>query len=105
MPGDPFYQCAEWQALRLQALRRDRWRCVLCGASVATRGQSRVDHIQPRRVRPDLALVLSNLRTLCARCDNQRHAIDKSDAVRVQMRGADANGWPTSRAHPWNRPR
>ncbi|WP_088956364.1 HNH endonuclease signature motif containing protein [Variovorax sp. HW608] len=105
MPGDPFYQSAAWKALRLKALRRDRWRCVLCGASVAARGMSRVDHIQSRKARPDLAMVLSNLRTLCPACDNRRHASDKARAADAQLRGADANGWPTSPAHSWNRTR
>lgn len=35
---------------------------------------SRVDHKIPRKARPDLALVMGNLRTLCAACDNKRHS-------------------------------
>ena len=105
MPGDPFYQSAEWKALRLQALRRDHWRCVLCRVSVAAVCQSRVDHIQSRKARPDLALELANLRTLCPTCDNRRHAADKAGAATAGLHGADANGWPTSTAHSWNRKR
>jgi 5-methylcytosine-specific restriction protein A len=101
----PFYGTDAWKALRLACLRRDHWRCTLCNASVAARGASRVDHIQQRTARPDLALVLSNVRTLCATCDNRRHAADKAGAADAGMRGADANGWPTSHAHPWNRVR
>lgn len=103
MPGDPFYQSDAWRRLRLEALRRDHWACVLCGTSVAARGQSRVDHIATRKARPDLALVLSNVRSLCPRCDNQRHT-DKG-AQDMGLRGADANGWPTSAGHTWNRVR
>ena len=105
MPGDPFYQSDAWKQLRLQALRRDHWACTLCSTGVAARGQSRVDHIQSRRARPDLALELSNLRTLCPTCDNRRHASDKAGAGNAGLRGADANGWPTSLDHSWNQRR
>jgi len=59
-------------------------RCIgiagaVCGVSVPGKGESRVDHIKTRRDRPDLALVLGNLRTLCASCDNQAHREKGSD--------------------------
>lgn len=72
MPGDTFYQSTEWRALRRQALKRDRYRCVLCGGDLRKLGSSRVDHIKPRRQWPELALVLANLRSLCAACDNRQ---------------------------------
>lgn len=71
MPGDPFYSTPAWRALRLQALRRAHWCCEACGASVKAKGASRVDHRIPRRQAPHLALVLGNLRVLCATCDNR----------------------------------
>lgn len=52
-----------WPALRMQAIRRDNWRCVQCGA----RGRLEVDHIKPVRTHPELAFTLSNLQTLCPR--------------------------------------
>jgi 5-methylcytosine-specific restriction endonuclease McrA len=76
MPGDPFYQSKPWRELRRQALKRDRYRCVMCGADLRKLGSSRVDHILSRKRRPDLALVLGNLRSLCAPCDN-RQAVEK----------------------------
>ena len=51
-----------WAALRLQALRRDDFKCVTCGA----RGRLEVDHIKPVRTHPGLAWVLDNLQTLCS---------------------------------------
>ena len=50
-----------WPALRQQALRRDGFKCVQCGA----RGRLEVDHIKPVRTHPGLAFILSNLQTLC----------------------------------------
>ena len=33
-----------------------------------------VDHILTVKERPDLVLVISNMRTLCRSCDNKRHS-------------------------------
>lgn len=51
-----------WKALRLEALRRDGFACVQCGA----RSRLEVDHIEPVRDAPERAFDLSNLQTLCA---------------------------------------
>jgi len=91
MPGDPFYATAEWRDLRRQALKRDRYRCVLCGADLRKLGSSRVDHIESRRRRPDLALVLANVRSLCAPCDNRqsREKLEHRDGPRFERVDAD----------------
>jgi 5-methylcytosine-specific restriction endonuclease McrA len=72
--SDRFYQSQEWRRVRYRALQRDRWRCTCCGRAVRAKGDSRVDHVVARRERPDLALTLSNLRTLCTGCDAKRHS-------------------------------
>lgn len=74
MPGDPFYRSKAWYRLRHACLVRDNYKCTNCGADVRAKGAARVDHIKTRREYPALALVLSNVRTLCARCDNSRHS-------------------------------
>ena len=84
MPSDPSYQTPQWKALRASCIQRDHGRCVACGE----RGLI-ADHIIPRkRGGPDN---LANLRTLCRRCDNQRHA-DKAGIPRKVAVGVD--GWP-----------
>jgi len=109
MPNDPFYRSKAWLGVRAQALKRDGYRCVICGADVRGKGQSRVDHIEPRRLRPDLALALSNLRTLCPTCDNQGHREKRGGGVsRIEqfvVKGLDPAGRPLDPAHPWHRPR
>jgi 5-methylcytosine-specific restriction protein A len=82
-----FFQSSAWRQLRYQCLRRDGWRCSCCARSVRKRGESRVSHIEPRTQRPDLALVLSNLRTLCGGCDDDRRKREKGNprAVRVPV--------------------
>lgn len=61
-----------WAALRKQALERDGWKCVECGA----RHSLEVDHIEPVRDRPDLAYSLANLQTLCGRDHARKTAIE-----------------------------
>jgi 5-methylcytosine-specific restriction endonuclease McrA len=62
-----------WREARAEALRRDGWRCTVCGVDISGRGQACVDHIYPLRTHPELALTLANLRSLCVTHDNQGH--------------------------------
>ena len=77
----PLYGAAEWKAVRARVVARDGHACVLCGVSVRGKGLSRVDHILSIRERPDLALSVDNCRTLCASCDNRRHAEKGSGGI------------------------
>lgn len=61
-----------WKALRLQALRRDGWKCVRCGG----RRRLEVDHIKPVRRNPELAFALDNLQTLDAPCHSRKTRIE-----------------------------
>ena len=53
--------------LRYQVLQRDGFRCCICGASSADGVKLHVDHIKP--VSKGGKTELSNLRTLCDRCN------------------------------------
>ena len=98
-----FYPSRAWKQLRLLALRRDHWRCTVCGIHVGGPRRSRVDHIKPARTHPELALTLSNLRVLCPSCDNQSHrekwrgknATEREE--RFVLRGCGPDGWPHHR--------
>ncbi|MEM8574196.1 MAG: HNH endonuclease [Pseudomonadota bacterium] len=57
-----------WPALRLEALRRDGFKCVSCGAAAPLE----VDHIKPVRTHPELGFELSNLQTLCRSCHTRK---------------------------------
>lgn len=63
---------ARWKVLRLEAKRRDDFKCVKCGA----RGRLEVDHIKPVRDAPELAFELSNLQTLCVRCHSAKTKLE-----------------------------
>ena len=53
--------------LRYQIMKRDHFRCVICGASAEEGARLHVDHIQP--VSKGGKTVESNLRTLCDKCN------------------------------------
>lgn len=61
-----------WRALRLEALRRDGWQCVQCGA----RKRLEIDHIEAVRNAPEKAWDLDNLQTLCAACHTRKTRIE-----------------------------
>ncbi len=77
--SDPFYHSAPWLAVRSQALLRDHEICQVCLAAFRAGKMRRprratiVHHIIPRTQRPDLALDLDNLQSICAICHNQEH--------------------------------
>lgn len=108
--ANPFYYSAEWRGVRWEALQRDDYRCVVCGADVSGSGQARVDHIKPLSTHPELGLCLDNLRTLCPEHDNQAHrekgrrgSGHGGRQERFEIRGCDASGRPLDPNHPWNR--
>ena len=104
----PFVLSPAWRKLRLVALRRDGYRCTACGTSISGKGMARVDHILPRSTHPHLALTLSNLRSLCSRCDAQCHREKGTPAhLRTGQRiaritGSDRAGVPIDPKHHWN---
>lgn len=61
-----------WKAVRLQAKRRDGWKCVTCGSQ----GRLEVDHIIPVRTAPERAYDLTNLQTLCPACHARKTRIE-----------------------------
>ncbi len=68
MDRDAFYTSPEWRAVREQARTRDGHRCSvarLLGGDCSARLD--VHHLQAVDERPDLALDLDNLLTVCAR--------------------------------------
>lgn len=75
----PFYHTAAWKRARAAALARDRGMCQDCmdlfrqGVGIRPRRAQMVHHIVPIDERPDLALDLSNLRSLCFECHNKEH--------------------------------
>lgn len=61
-----------WKAVRLQAKRRDGFKCLECGSRCGLE----VDHIDPVRTHPEKAFDLSNLQTLCGSCHARKTRLE-----------------------------
>lgn len=92
---DPFYSSAAWRELRAKV--RAKWRqagqppCPICRQPVT--GTPIVDHVIPRRKRPDLALAESNLRVVCHPCNSKKAAwSDNSSKVEIGVDGFPKGG-------------
>lgn len=66
--GYSIYRSAQWQALRLEAKRRDEFKCTDCG----DRGRLEVHHSKPVRSHPELAFDLANVTCLCGPCHHKK---------------------------------
>ena len=64
---DPLLNSGRWKRLCKLILARDPI-CRACGVAIARE----VDHIIPRKARPDLALVMDNLQGLCKQCHGRK---------------------------------
>ena len=67
-----FYDSAAWQRLRRLVLSRDNGLCQECKRRGRLKTGKQIDHILPRKKRPELALVAGNLEVLCAACHNAK---------------------------------
>ena len=61
-----------------------------------------VDHVIPRRLRPDLAADPGNFQTLCGPCHGSAKQHHERTAGDVLASGSSSAGWPIDPAHPWN---
>ncbi len=62
--ADAYYLSADWKTLREACLKRDGYRCVMCGKPAIV-----ADHVVSRKAGG--ADALSNLRSLCREHDNR----------------------------------
>lgn len=64
---------------RLRALQLSEFPlCAECERQGEVTLASQVDHLQPRRERPDLTFVQTNLESLCASCHAKKTAAERS---------------------------
>ena len=69
----PFYKSTKWERKRKAILRRDEYLCRECRRYGRTTPATTVHHVHPIEERPDLALDLRNLISLCDACHNKMH--------------------------------
>lgn len=77
--SDAFLSTYEWRRVRMMALREYGPKCQCCGATPATGAVMNVDHINPRKLFPHLALNLANLQILCHDCNHGKGNWDMTD--------------------------
>lgn len=79
-PNSPeFLESYEWRSLRMEVLAKYGPVCMCCGATREDGEKMHVDHIKPRRKRPDLALTFDNLQVLCGTCNQGKGNWDETD--------------------------
>ena len=77
--SDAFLSTFQWRKVRMEALKKYGPRCQCCGATPADGAVMNVDHIKPRKLRPDLALDVANLQVLCHECNHGKGNWDQTD--------------------------
>lgn len=82
--SDAFLLSYEWRSLRMLVLTKWGPRCQCCGATPKDGVRIHVDHIKPRRLFPELALVESNLQVLCEACNHGKGNWDQTDWRQVE---------------------
>lgn len=71
---------ARWKQARLDCFERDGYACVRCGSA----DQLEADHVIRLEDRPDLALDVNNLQTLCNPCHVEKTREDlRNKLIRV----------------------
>jgi 5-methylcytosine-specific restriction endonuclease McrA len=77
--SDAFLESYAWRRLRMVVLKKRGRRCECCGATPAHGARMNVDHIKPRKLFPELALVEDNLQVLCDDCNHGKGNWDQTD--------------------------
>jgi len=93
-----FYDSPQWRTLRAKHIKRNPC-CCQCGK------RSRfmtVDHKQPRRRAPALALDPANLQTLCRPCHDSTKRHTEWNDQHPMGGGVGIDGFPLSARHPWH---
>lgn len=68
-----FYKSREWKKKRKEILKRDNNECQKCKSKGKYHKAETVHHIKHLKEHPELALIDSNLISLCYACHNEEH--------------------------------
>lgn len=71
-----FLESYEWRKLRMEVIKHYGPVCMCCRSET---NPIHVDHIKPRKKRPDLALDFDNLQILCNECNHGKGNWDETD--------------------------
>ncbi len=81
---ETFYHSSAWRSKRREILKRDNKECQRCKSKGRYSKADCVHHIKHLKDRPDLALVDSNLTSVCDTCHNVLHPekLHKNNIIR-----------------------
>lgn len=103
-PWRAWYNTAEWQRLRQQCFKRDRYTCQRTGQACIGRGNAPdapvANHKTPHRGDRALFFDLENLETVTKAVHD---SLVQGDEKKGATRGSDISGRPIDPSHPWNR--
>lgn len=72
-----FYNSSRWHNLRKEYLTEDNMWCIACANLGNLTLATDVDHIIPRKIKPELQWEESNFQPLCKQCHLRKSAKDK----------------------------
>lgn len=90
--NDDFYGSTKWKRKRKAILKRDKYQCQLCKRYGRIREATMVHHKIEVEDDPSLALVDSNLVSLCKQCHEKMHPEKASKALRMRKTYGDPYG-------------
>lgn len=73
MDKEEFYSSKQWKKKRITILKRDKYQCQICKRYGRLREATIVHHIIEFEDDPSLALVNSNLISVCKQCHEKLH--------------------------------
>lgn len=81
--NNPGWKGGKWKVQKKAALIRDNYTCVICG--LCEKDIMEVDHIIPKKLRPDLKSELSNLMTICPNCHRRKTNRELKNGLRFGL--------------------
>lgn len=87
--NDEFYNSTKWKKKRAKILRRDKYQCQRCKRYGKLTEATMVHHIIEIEEDPSLALVDSNLVSLCKACHEKQHPEKAQKASRYRKSFGD----------------
>ena len=88
-----FYKSRLWRKKRRDILRRDNYECQRCKSKGKYHRAETVHHIKHLKDFPELALVDSNLESLCFTCHNEEHPEKLASQVAERRRQVTPERW------------
>lgn len=88
-----FYKSKEWRKKRKEIIRRDNKECQRCKSDGGFGRGETVHHIKHLKEYPELALVDSNLISLCFTCHNIEHPEKQEGYQEKKKRFANVERW------------